>query len=167
VNSRHGNVRGITNGMRRKYASCHDGLGQRFGVLRDFESRQAANDCESLLNLRWITRRGFVDDDLGDAILKLAPSIRPPLLRRLLVRSDKQVTTGTSDQVADERCFQVHRFHADPSRGRQKLPQLVRPHGRYRSSPGTGGTAGTLANTRPNAARSPRAARFSRGTAAQ
>jgi len=32
---------------------------------------------------------------------------------------DKQVTTWTSDQVADERRFQVHRFHADPSRGQR------------------------------------------------
>ena len=32
---------------------------------------------------------------------------------RLLVPRDNYVATGASDQVADERCFQVDRFHAD------------------------------------------------------
>ena len=68
------------------------------------------------MHFRWIADGGFVDDDLGDRALKLAPSIRPPFLRGLLVPRDNYVTTGTSDQVADERCFQVDRFHVEPVR---------------------------------------------------
>src|SRR5436305_1278901 len=39
------------------------------------------------------------------------PSIRPPSLCGLLAPRDNHVTTWMSDQVADERCFQVDRFH--------------------------------------------------------
>ena len=108
MNSRHCDVRGVTSGVLRQYAGSHYGLGQQFGVLRDLKNRQTSKDCESLLHLRCIAGRGFVDDDLGDAVLKLAPSICPPFLGRLLVRSDEQATTGASDQIADERRFQVH-----------------------------------------------------------
>src|SRR5882724_5452778 len=55
VNSRYRDVRGVTNGVRRKHARSHDGPGQRLGVPRDFERRQAADDCKSLLHLRWVT----------------------------------------------------------------------------------------------------------------
>ena len=73
------------------------------------------------------TVRGFVNDDLGDRALKLAASIRPPVLSGLLVPRDNHVTTGTSDQVANECCFQINRFHAFPLCGQRTLPQMVRP----------------------------------------
>lgn len=106
MNGRYRNMSGITNGMGRQYARSHDRLGQQFGVLRHFKSGQAAKNCESLLNLHWIASGDFIEDDLRDANHKCAPSIRPPFLRRLLVCSDKQVSTGKSNQITDERCFQ-------------------------------------------------------------
>ena len=109
-------MRGVTNGVLRKHPSSHDSPSQRFSGFRDIKGRQAADDRESLLHLRWIADRGFVDDDLRDRALKLATPIRPPFLCRLLVARDNYVMAGTSDQVADERSFQLDRFHADPSR---------------------------------------------------
>src|SRR5712692_1259354 len=115
VYRRHGNVCSVANDVRRKNTSSHDGLRQRIGVIGDRQSRQPADDCEPLLNFRRIADRGLIDDDLGDRTLKLAPSIRPPVLGGLLVPRDNHVATWTSNQVADERGFQVDRFHADPS----------------------------------------------------
>ena len=47
-------------------------LRQRLGVFRDLQGRHVADDRESFLHLRGIADGGFVDDDLGDAALKLA-----------------------------------------------------------------------------------------------
>src|SRR4051812_13508029 len=106
---------GVRESVRRKDAGSHDSPSQRFSGFRDLKGRQAADDRESLLYFRWIADGGFVNDDLGDRALKLATSIRPPFLRGLLVARDNYVTTGTSHQVADERRFQVNRFHAHSS----------------------------------------------------
>jgi len=38
----------VTNGVRRKHARSHDGPGVNDRLLRDFEGRQAADDCKSL-----------------------------------------------------------------------------------------------------------------------
>jgi hypothetical protein len=70
---------GVGKSVRRKDASSHDSPSQRFSGFRDIKGRQAAEDRESLLYLRGIPGRGFVNDDLGDAVLKLAPAIRPPI----------------------------------------------------------------------------------------
>src|SRR5438132_1812143 len=121
VYRRHGNVCSVANDVRRKDTSSHDGLRQRIGVIGDRQSRQPFDDREPLLNFRRIADRGLVDDDLGDRAVKLATSIRPPFLCGLLVACDNYVATGTSDQVADERRFQVDRFHTDPSRRLRKL----------------------------------------------
>src|SRR4051812_7441586 len=102
---------GVRKSVQRKDAGSHDGLRQGLGVLRDIKGRQASDDRESLLYFRGIADRGFVNDDLGDRALKLATSIRPPFLCGVLMPRDNYVTTGTSHQVADERCFQVDRFH--------------------------------------------------------
>ncbi len=64
---------------------------------------------------------GFVDDDLRNRALKFVTPICPPFLCGLLMPRDYHVTTGTSDQVADKRCFQVHRFHASPQSDQRKL----------------------------------------------
>ena len=100
--------------MRWKHTRSHDGGRQGLCVFRHLKGRQAGNDCEPLLHLRGIADGGFVDDDLGHRAVKLASPICPPILGGLLVPRDNHIATRTSDQVADERSFQVHRFHADP-----------------------------------------------------
>jgi hypothetical protein len=124
--------------VRRQDAGSHDRLSQRFSGFRDVKGRQAANDRESLLYFRGIADGSFVDDDLGDRTLKLAASIRPPFLCRLLVPRDNYVTTGTCDQIADERCFQVDRFHADPSRGQGRRLRLEKASKKRRTPRGRG-----------------------------
>jgi hypothetical protein len=73
--------------------------------------RHAADDRESLLYLRGIPDYGFVNDGLGDQALNLAMSICPPFLCGLLVPRNNYITTGTSDLVADKRCFQADGLH--------------------------------------------------------
>ena len=108
----------VANNVRRKDTSGHDSFRQRLGVIGDCQSREPADDREAFFYFRWVAGGGFVDDDLRDRAIKLTPPIRPPLfLRGLLVAGHNHVTAWTSDQVADERRFQVDRFHGDLSFG--------------------------------------------------
>ncbi len=109
----------VAKNLRRKDPRSHDGWRQRIGFISDCQIRQPADDREPLLNFRRIADRDLVDDDLGDRALKLATSIRPPVLCGLLVPSDDHVAAWTSNQIADECGLQVHRFHAHPLRKRR------------------------------------------------
>ncbi len=129
VHSRHRDVSGVANDMRRKDAGSHDSLGQGRGVRRDIKSRQAADDCESLLDLCGVADRSFVDNQLSNPALKLAMPIRPPFLGDPLMAGDNQVTAGTSDQIGNKRSFQVYRFHAGSFAA--STQGFVRPHSLY------------------------------------
>src|SRR5258708_924038 len=102
VHSRHRDVRGVANDMRRMDAGSHNTLGQGRGVRRDIKSRQAADDCEPLLYLCGVADRSFADNHLRNPALKLAMPIRPPFLGDLLVAGTNQVAAGTSDQIANK-----------------------------------------------------------------
>src|ERR1043166_9445771 len=99
----------------RKNPGSHDGPGSPPRVLRGLKGRQATDDCQSFLYFRWIADRGLINNHLRDRAFELAAPIRPPFLRGPLVPGDNYVTTWAGDQVANERRFQINRFHALPS----------------------------------------------------
>jgi hypothetical protein len=105
VDGRHRDVRGITDRVGRKYADRHNRLGQHFRILGHLQSRQSANDRQSLLHFGWVAGRGLVDNNLRYTAVEFAASGRPPFDCRLLVGGHDQVPTRPGNQAADERGF--------------------------------------------------------------
>lgn len=89
MDSRHRDMRRVSSGLLWKNIRGDNRRGQCFRLRRNFKSFDATDDCESLLHLRRIAERCFVDHHLRNANIKMLTSVRPPLLSRLLVGGDE------------------------------------------------------------------------------
>ena len=107
----HGNVRRITSRLFRKYAGIQDRFCQILGIRRGRQHIERFDDLEPLVDLGLVADRDFVDDNRRNNTPKLVSTQLPPLPRQLLMCRDDQIARGDRNEVADERGFEIDRFH--------------------------------------------------------
>ncbi len=61
-------------------AGSHYVPSQRFGVFRNIERRETADNAEPLLHFCWITERGFVNYNLRNKTIESRTPVCPPIV---------------------------------------------------------------------------------------
>src|SRR5438477_12190164 len=93
--------------------------------IRDIEQWQRSQNCQPFFRRLCITGAGLVQNELGDAKLKLFSPCSPPFLGQLLMAGNDEVPARPCREVTGYRCFEVNTLRHGARYSMTRLPPAV------------------------------------------